>query len=136
MNIWVNFLSFKDGIFSKRQKISHKINLINTSMSAMNNLLFTSHKVRETRSFPKKYAYMANKWEDIILLCFPHLCDNKGDRKFKYISKDIYVAILPSTLNLILLCCLTYSLSYSTDLMAFSFCFNLKVKTLIHLDCI
>ena len=121
MNIWVNFLSFKDGIFSKRQKISHKINLINTSMSAMNNLLFTSHKVRETRSFPKKYAYMANKWEDIILLCFPHLCDNKGDRKFKYISKDIYVAILPSTLNLILLCCLTYSLSYATDLIAFPF---------------
>ena len=121
MNIWVNFLSFKDGIFSKRQKISHKINLINTSMSAMNNLLFTSHKVRETRSFPKKYAYMANKWEDIILLCFPHLCDNKGDRKFKYISKDIYVAILPSTLNLILLCCLTYSLGYATDLIAFPF---------------
>ena len=132
MNIWVNLLSFKDGIFSKRQKISHKINLINTSLSAMNNLLFTSHKVRETRSFPKKYAYKANKWEDIILLCFPHLCDNKGDRKFK----DIYEAILPSNLNLIWLCCLTYSLSYSTKLMAFAFCFNLKVKTLFDIDCI
>ena len=72
----------------------------------MNNLLFTSHKVRETRSFPKKIRLHAKQMRGyltnmIILLCFPYFYDNKGDRKFKDISKDIYDATLPSALNFI-----------------------------------